>query len=207
MPNWHTKEATLPNAHAHISRRPSIGTSPYRVHRHPQSVSTPGSSGASTSTSPETNSASIPPPRKKRLQRSAPYARPGTSSQPINQGSSMEDTDAVALENARKGVRQFVKAQPHVLEPCIGDPAAKAIIGSTPRLGTPGKSPYSVFFGPVVVARFTCYKCAHIDTKFNRAARQQHQDHSGHYPFPYQGGGEHPAWWAMPYFACHNSRH
>ena len=183
MPNWYTNDATLSNAHAHISG-PEIDSPASPVY-----VSTPGSSGASSSTSPEANSVSIPSPRKKRPQRFAPYERPSTSSQ-------MEDTDAVALENARQGVRRFVKAHPGVLEPCIGEPAAKAIVGSITRLGTPGKSIYSVFFmsSRSGKPRFTCYECAHIDTRFNRAARHQRQDHFGHYPFPCPGGEGHPAW-------------
>ena len=198
MPNWYTQEATLANAHAHISSStidlqlpipPTPASSVY--------VSTPGNSGVSPSTSPETSSVPIPSPRKKRLQRSAPYDRPSTSSQQTDPGSSMEDTDAVALENARKGVRHFVKAHPHVLEPCIGDPVAKAIIGSNPRLGTPGKSIYTVFFyssrsGDKL--QFNCHDCAHVDARFSRALRHQRQDHFNHYPFPCQGDTDHPAW-------------
>ena len=197
IPNWYTHEAAHANAHAHISG-PTIDshlpiplTPASSVH-----VSTPGSSGVSSSTSPETSSVPIPLPRKKRLQRFTPYDHPSTSSQQTDPGSPMEDTDAVALEKARKGIRQFVKAHPNVLEPCIGDPAAKAIIGSTARLGTPGKSIYSILFmsSRSSKPRFTCYECAHVDTRFNRAARHQRQDHFGHYPFPCQGGAGHPAW-------------
>ena len=197
MPNWYAEDATLANAHAHISGPiidsylpvpPTPASSAY--------VSTPGSSGVSSSTSPETSSLSFPSPRKKRLQRPAPYDRPNTGCQPTDPGSSMGATNAVVLENARKGIRQFVKAHPHVLEPCIGEPAANAILGATLRLGTPGKSLYSALFvsGRSGKPRFTCYECGHVDTRFNRAARHQRQDHFGHYPFPCQGAAGHPAW-------------
>lgn len=160
----------------------------------PTYVSTPGSSRGSTSTTPRTSCIAIPPPRKKRLQRSVPYARPNApSSIP---GSSVEPTDAVALENARKGILQFVTDHPHQCEPCIGEPAAMAIVGSNPRLGTPGKSVYSLFFSysrgrnP----RFTCLDCGHVDKRVSRAVRHQRQEHFGHYPFPCQGDAGHPAW-------------
>ena len=187
MPQWYTKEATPASPHA-----PTIDYTPAS----PVYLSTPGSSDASSSTSPETNGVHIPSSRKKRLQRSAPYARPCTSGQQTNPGSSMEDMNVVALENARMRVRQYVKDHPHVIEPCIGDPAAKAIIGSTPRLGTPGKSLYGAFFHSSRGGkpRFTCHECAHVDGRFSRAARHQRQDHFGHYPFPCEGGVGHPAW-------------
>ena len=197
VPQWYTKEATLASPHAHVSGPTT--DSHLSIPRTPASpiyISTPDSSGASSSTSPETNALSIPSSRKKRLQRSAPYARPCTSGQQTNSGSSMGDMDAVALENARVRVRQYVKDHPHAIEPCIGDPIANAIIGSTPRLGTPGKSLYSVFFSSSRNGkpRFTCLECAHVDGRFSRAARHQRQDHFGHYPFPCDGGVGHPAW-------------
>jgi hypothetical protein len=162
----------------------------------PSFVSTPGSSGVSTSASPETRCVDIPAPRKKRPQRSAPYARPSARGQRSISGSSIESTDAVALDNIRKGARQFVRDNPHVIEPCIGDPAAMAIIGSNHRLGTPGKSIYSVFFSSSRSGkpRFTCYDCGHVDARVSRALRHQRQDHFGHYPYPCEGSADHPAW-------------
>lgn len=160
----------------------------------PTYVSTPGSSRGSTSTTPRTSCIAIPPPRKKRLQRSVPYARPDApSSIP---GSSVEPTDAVALENARKGVLQFVTDHPRIIEPSIGELAALAIVGSNPRLGTPGKSVYSVFFSSSRGRnpRFTCLDCGKKDKRVSRAVRHQRQEHFGHYPFPCQGDASHPAW-------------
>ena len=126
-----------------------IRTSPYRVHRHPQSTSQPQVARV-LRRAPVRRPAAYPFPRQERSGSST--LRPSTSSQQISSGFSMEDTDAVALKNARTGVWQFVKAHPHVLEPCVGDSVAKTIIGSTPRLWTPGRSLCSVFFGLVIVA-------------------------------------------------------
>ena len=82
----------------------------------------------------------------------------------------MEDTDVVALENARISIQYFIREHHHVLEPCIGDLAAKAIIESTLRLGTPGKSLYSAFFVSSHSGKpwVTCYECAHADAGFSR---------------------------------------
>ena len=113
-------------------------------------VSTPGSSSASTSTSPETRGVPGSSLRSKRL-RSAPCARPTASGQRSIQSSPMGPTNTVTLDSVRQSVRQFFTAQPHVIEPCIGDPAAMDIIWSNTRLGTPGKSLYSVCSSPVVV--------------------------------------------------------
>jgi len=152
-------------------------------------VSTPGTSSTSTSTSPEANNVAIPSRKKKRVQRSVPYARPNALGSP---------TDIVELENVRKGVRQLVKDHPHAIEPRIGDPAATAIIGSNPKLGTAGKSIYTIFFfsGRTAKPQFTCHECGHVDARFSRALRHQRQDHFGHYPFPCQGGTGHPTWYA-----------
>ncbi len=159
-------------------------------------VSTPGSSGVSTSTSLERSSAATTLPRKKRLC-SAPYARPTASAQRSIQRSPMDPTDAVARDNVRKGIQQFVTDHPHAIEPCIGDPAAMDIVGSNPRLGTPGKSIYTVFFFSSRSGRkprFNCHDCPHTDARFSRGLRHQRQEHFGHYPFPCQGGTSHPAW-------------
>ena len=162
----------------------------------PTAVSTPGSSGVSTSTSPERHTVATPLPTKRRL-RSAPYARPTTSDHRSIQCSPVDPTGAVALDHVRNRVQQFITDHPHAIEPCIGDPAAVDIIGSNPRLGTPGKSIYTVFFyssrsgGKL---RFNCHDCTHVDARFSRALRHQRQDHFRHSPFPCQGGTGHPAW-------------
>jgi hypothetical protein len=171
-----------PACNSHLSVPPTPTSMTY--------ASTPSTSSASTRTSPEATSVAIPSRKQKRVQRSVPYARPSAL------GSPMGSTDTLALENARKGVLQFVKDHPHVIEPCIGDPAAMAITGSNPKLGTPGKSLYTLFFfsSRSVKRKFTCYDCGHVDARFSRALRHQRQDHFGHYPFPCQGGAGHPAW-------------
>ena len=161
-------------------------------------LSTPSDTGASTSTSLETSSAAIPSRRKRRLQRSAPYAHPSASGEGSISGSSSEATDAMALSSIRKGVQQFVMDHPYVIEPCLGEPAAMTIIGSNPGLGTPGngKSIYSVFFSSSHgrKPRFVCYECGHVDGRVSRALRHQRQEHFSHCPFPCQGGAGHPAW-------------
>lgn len=163
----------------------------------PTNVSTPGSSGASTSTSPERHTEATPLPRERRL-RSAPYTRPTTSDHRSNQSSPMDPMGAAALDRVKKRVQQLIKAHPHAIEPCIGDPAANAIIGSTPlRLGTPGKSIYTMFFYSSRSGnrlRFNCRICVHVDARFSRALRHQRQDHFDHSPFQCQGGTGHPSW-------------
>ena len=160
------------------------------------SVSTPASSATSTSTSPERSSVATPLPRKKRPC-SVPYARPTASAQRSIQRSFMDPTDAVARDIIRKGVQQFVTDHPHVIEPFIGDQAAMDIVGSNPRLGTPGKSIYTIFFfssGSGRKLRFNCHDCGHVDARASRALRHQRQFHFGHNPFPCQGGAGHSVW-------------
>lgn len=172
-------------------------------------VSTPASSGISTSTSPERSSVATPLPRKKRPC-SVPYVRPTASAQRSIQRSFMDPTDAIARNNIRKGVQQFVTDHPHVVEPCIGDQAAVDIVGSNPRLGTFGKSIYTVFFFSSRSGRkvqFKCHECGHVDARFSRALRHQRQFHFSHNPFPCQGGAGHPAWWVMSYFHYHSPGH
>jgi len=182
-----------PSQHGPSLASGSVNDSHYLMPPTPASpafFTTPDSSGASTTSSPEPSS-----PRQKRRQLSTPYARP-KASQRSTPGSSMEPTDAVALDNARNGVRRFVKGNPHAIEPDIGDPAAITIIGSCQSLGTYGKSLYSVFFfsSRSGKKRFTCHECGHVDARFSRALRHQRQEHFGHYPYLCQGGVGHPAW-------------
>ena len=64
----------------------------------------------------------------------------------------MDPTDTVALDNVRERVSSSSsRINLMFIEPCISDPAAMDIIGSNPRLGTPGKSLYAVLFSPVIV--------------------------------------------------------
>lgn len=151
------------------------------LHSAPRRVSPhrflPGLSVASTSTRPETDSVSIPSPRKKRLQHSVSYARPSTCGQRTNPGSSMEDTDVVALKYDRMVVRQFIRVHPHAVEPFLDDPAAMAAIRSTLRLGTPLKSLYGDFFlfSNSPKPRFTCDERVHAATRSSRAIRHRRQ--------------------------------
>ena len=92
-----------------------------------------------------------------------------TSGQRSIPGSSMEPTVAAAIDNARESVQKFVRDHLHAIEPCIGDPAAMAIIGSNPRLGTHGKPLYSAFFftrsGKLPSSTF--YNSRHVDAPFS----------------------------------------
>ena len=180
-------QARLSGPHFPLSLTPSS----------PAYLTTPGSSGASTSSSPEGTNISIPAssPRKNRLRSSAPYSPPSSSSRRSGPHSSIEPHDAVALENARKGVREFVRNKPHAVEPSIGDPAATALIRSVPRLGMPGKTVYSAFFSSRNgKSPFTCNECGRVEKRFSRAVRHQRQEHFAHYPFQCEGGLGHPAW-------------
>ena len=109
----------------------------------------------------------------------------------------MEPTDAAALDNAREGVRQFDKDNPHAIELDVGDPVAMAIIGSNHSLGIPGKLVYSVFFFSSLSRSgknwFIGYNCGHVDARFSRAVRHQRQEHFGHYPYLCQGDTGRPA--------------
>ena len=158
-------------------------------------LTTPDSLGDS---SPGNTSIPIPPsPRKKRRQRSAPYSRSHAGSTSVP---STDSGDAVALDSARVGLQQWVKANPHAVEPSIGSSAATAIIGSNPRLGTLGRSLYCAFFSNRRGKHpFTCYECGHEEGRFSRAVRHQRQEHFGHYPFQCQGGSSHSAWYAVSY--------
>jgi hypothetical protein len=124
------------------------------------------------------------------------YDRPIARGQRSISVSSMESTDAMARVDVRNGVRQFVRDNPHVMEPCIGEPVAMAITGSNSRLGTPGESLYSVFFSSSRSGEspFTCHDCGRVDASVSHALGHQRKDHFSHYPFPCQGGAGHPAW-------------
>ena len=151
----------------------------------PAYLMTPGSSGASTSSSPEGTNSSIPAssPRRNRLQSSAPYTPPSSSSRRSGPRWARGSNDAVALEAARESVREFVKYNPQAVEPVIGDPAATALVGSVPE-GVPGKTVYSAFFSSQTgKSPFTCYECGRVEKRFLRAVRHQRQEHFGHYPF------------------------
>ena len=163
----------------------------------PAYLITPNGSGSSTDSSPGILIPSLP--RKRRRQRGMPYARPSPNCVGATLGSFTEPY-AVTLDNARKAVREWVKTNPHSVEPLVGHAAAIAIVGAHLRMGTAGKSLYSVFFSNSKPP-FMCYECGHLEQRFSRAVRHQRQEHFGHYPFLCQGGSGHPAWCAVSYIA------
>ncbi len=75
---------------------------------------------------------------EKRLQRSAPYARPSASPQRSMPSSSMKPTYAVALVNAREALRQFARDHLHTIDTPIGDPASTPV-----NDGTAGEHAYA----------------------------------------------------------------
>ncbi len=91
-----------------------------------------------SSNRPESAGVAIPTsPRKWQLQHSPLSARPSASHQCSTPGSHIEPTDVTAVVEAVWDTWGFVSLHPHDIEPSIGDPAAKDIIGSEPMSGTP----------------------------------------------------------------------
>jgi hypothetical protein len=157
----------------------------------PTYLTTPGSSGVSTSSSPDRSSVSIPSSssRRKRLQSRTPNVPPQSKRSTLR--SAEETKDGVALDNVRKYVRKFVKEHPVSIEPSIGDPAMGSISLNS-KFGAPGKSLYSAFFS--TKPPFTCYECGCVERRYSRAVRHQRQEHFMHFPFACPGGRGHPAW-------------